>query len=90
VLCTTANLAANDRCGSSPGIIAPHQQCPVHLDQQTYQERPGDDIVEEAVRLIALVAERIDEFGTERQLGKSLQPIETKWADLAPVGKKAA
>jgi hypothetical protein len=25
-----------------------------------------------------------------RQLGKSSQPIETKWADLAPVGKIAA
>jgi hypothetical protein len=24
-----------------------------------------------------------------RQLGKSSQPIETKWADLAPVGKIA-
>jgi hypothetical protein len=25
-----------------------------------------------------------------RQLGKSSQPIEAKWADFAPVGKKAA
>jgi hypothetical protein len=27
--------------------------------------------------------------GRLRQLGKSSQPIEAKWADFAPVGKKA-
>jgi hypothetical protein len=29
-------------------------------------------------------------MGRLRQLGKSSQPIETKWADLAPVGKIVA
>jgi hypothetical protein len=29
-------------------------------------------------------------LGRLRQLGKPSQPIETKWADLAPVGKIVA
>jgi hypothetical protein len=38
----------------------------------------GLSMSDEQYELIALVVERIDAFGTERQLGKSLQPIETK------------
>ena len=44
---------------------------------------------DEQYELIALVVQRIDAFGTERQLGKSSQPTETKQADFAPVGKIA-
>jgi hypothetical protein len=38
----------------------------------------GLSMSDEQYELIALVVERIDAFETGRQLGKSLQPIETK------------
>jgi hypothetical protein len=42
-------------------------------------------------QLAALADEKAAQWrlGRPRQLGKSSQPIETKWGDFAPVGKKA-
>ena len=80
--------SAEARFGSKPGVTAPQQQWPVHLDEQTYKSAQatissennalGVSMSDEQYELIALVVERIDTFGMERQLGKSLQPIETK------------